>query len=202
MNESTDLTLLRAWQSGDKKAAAALLARYSPRLYEFFSSKVSTGAEELVQQTFADIVAARDGIEDDGGRRSFRAFAFTVARRRLLNHFRHWRRNASRLDPLEHSVADVEPRASQVIAADESRRRLLWALQRLPMDAQILLELYYWEELPVAEIAVVIEVAPGTVKSRLSRTRAKLRELLAEDGPVEANEVDSLFSVPADPPVR
>ena len=189
-----DAELLADWKAGDKKAGADLLARYTGRLYEFFRNKVSTGAEELVQQTFADIVAAHPGIEDDGQRRSFRALAFTIARRRLLNHFRDWRRNASRLDPLEHSVVDVDPGASQAVVADESRRRLQRAMQRLPMDAQIVIELFYWEELPVNEIAEVVEVAPGTVKSRLARARTRLRELMAEGGPLDEDTLRSMLT--------
>ena len=49
-------------------------------------------------------------------------------------------------------------------------------LQALPVDFQIAIELHYWEEMSVTEIATVLEVAPGTVKSRLHRGRELLRE--------------------------
>ncbi|MEZ4372915.1 MAG: sigma-70 family RNA polymerase sigma factor [Polyangiaceae bacterium] len=47
--------------------------------------------------------------------------------------------------------------------------RLVEALQRLPLDLQMAIELYYWEELSVAELAEALEIPAGTVKSRLHR---------------------------------
>jgi RNA polymerase sigma-70 factor (ECF subfamily) len=69
---------------------------------------------------------------------------------------------------------------SGVVARREEERILLQALRRLPLDQQITLELYYWEELPVADIAEVLDVAVGTVKSRLGRAREALRECIAQ----------------------
>jgi len=190
----SDAELLHAWQAGDATAARVLVARYTPRLYEFFGTKVSHGAEELVQQTFADCAAAREKIEADGGKRSFRAFLFTVARRRLINHYRAWERKSAKLDPLAHSVADVDPGVSEVVARREEERRLRRALRRLPVDAQVALELHYWEGMTVAEIARVVDAAEGTIKARLSRARARLREILAEGKLADEGSVDELMS--------
>ena len=197
-----DAALLRAWQRGDRPAGSALVSRYTPLLFEFFANKVSSGAEELVQQTFVDLAAAHQSIEDDGVRLSFRAFAFTIARRRLLNHFRSWRRNGARLDPLEHSVADLVSSPSRAIVATEDARRLNLALKRLPLDAQIVIELYNWQELPLAEIAEVIGTAPGTVKSRLARARDRLRDLVAEGGPLDEDTLESMLSALSSPRER
>jgi len=178
---TSDRELLTAWQSGDKTAAGRLIGRYGPRLYGFFSSKVASGADDLTQQTLSDCVAAQWQIEEDGDRNSFRGFLFTVARRRLLNHYRHFMRRGHKLEPLEHSIADVDPSASQVVAERDRQRRLLGALQQLPIDSQVALELHYWEGLTVAEIAQVVEAPTGTVKARLVRARNRLRELLGPE---------------------
>jgi RNA polymerase sigma factor (sigma-70 family) len=59
------------------------------------------------------------------------------------------------------------------------RVQLLYAaLQGLPLDFQISLELFYWEELTAAEIGVVLGVPEGTVRSRLRRARELLGERL------------------------
>jgi RNA polymerase sigma-70 factor (ECF subfamily) len=193
-DETPDGELLRAWQDGGNEAARLLIARYTPRLYDFFASKVTRGADELVQQTLADCVAAREHITEDGERNSFRAFVFTIARRKLLNHFRAWQRHGARLDPLEHSFADLEPGLSEVVAEREEQRRLQHALRRLPIDAQVALELHYWEGLSIAEIARVVDAAEGTVKARLSRARVRLRELLAADEGLDARTIDALLT--------
>jgi len=49
-------------------------------------------------------------------------------------------------------------------------------MQRIPIDFQVALELYYWEDMPVTDIAQVLEMPEGTVKSRLWRGREMLRQ--------------------------
>ena len=58
----------------------------------------------------------------------------------------------------------------------------LWeAVLRLPQDQRAAVTLYYYEDLPVAEVARVLGVSQGTVKSRLGRARQRLKELLREE---------------------
>ena len=51
-------------------------------------------------------------------------------------------------------------------------------MRRIPVDCQVVLELLYWEELTTVEMAAVLEIPEGTVKSRLRRGRALLREAI------------------------
>lgn len=191
MAETSDGRLLAAWRRGDNTAADRLLRRYGPRLYSFFACKVSHGADELCQQTFSDCVTAKARIEDDGGRHSFRSFLFTVARRRLLNHFRSSRRHGQRFSPLEVSVADLDRRVSEIVADREEQRRLQLALRQLPMDAQIALELHYWEGLTIAEIAAVVEAPSGTIKARLARARHHLKRILQQEDALREQTIGS-----------
>ena len=69
---------------------------------------------------------------------------------------------------------------------------MLAALNGLPLDLQIALELYYWEELSVVEVAAVLEVPEGTVKSRLHRARQLLREQLDRAEPNEDAAIETL----------
>ena len=69
---------------------------------------------------------------------------------------------------------------SRAVAARQEQQLLLQALRRLPIEMQVALELFYWEELTVAEIAEVLETPVGTVKSRLQRARARLDQVIAE----------------------
>jgi RNA polymerase sigma-70 factor (ECF subfamily) len=103
-----------------------------------------------------------------------------IARKQLLMHFRRLKRTPP--DPLRdsvHGLVDVQ-RPSGAIAAAQDRHYLLMALRRLPIDLQIVLELYYWEDLSLAGVASVIDVPLGTVKSRLGRAKDALRKHLAE----------------------
>ena len=76
-------------------------------------------------------------------------------------------------------MADLRPSPSQHLAAGQELRALLTALQRLPIDYQVVLELHYWEQMTTDEIAAALELAPGTARSRLRRGRQLLEESLA-----------------------
>ena len=62
----------------------------------------------------------------------------------------------------------------------EEQKLLLRALRRLPLDFQITLELYYWEDLKGPQLAEALDISPHTVRSRLSRARAALKEMLEQ----------------------
>lgn len=149
-----------------------LLRRHFAAIYRFFASKVDC-AEDLAQKTFQACVESRDRIEG-----ALRPYLFGVARNQLLMFFRGNGRYRRRFQPQEHSVAATMVSPSQVLAKQDDRRLLVAALQNLPLDFQITIELVYWEELSIAEVASITGVAAGTVKSRLHRARARLREEL------------------------
>jgi RNA polymerase sigma-70 factor (ECF subfamily) len=174
---TSDEDLLRAWQAGDKEAGDALVRRHFASIYRFFRHKLADGAEDLTQRTFLGCVGARDRMRPELG---FRAFLFGIARNQLLLELRT-RSRRRELPPDSASIEDVAgPTPVGVVAAHEQQRALLQALRKIPIDHQITLELHYWEGLGVDQIALVLEVAPGTVKSRLARARASLVERLQD----------------------
>lgn len=88
---------------------------------------------------------------------------------------------------------DLSPGVHTLAFRRAEQRRVVRALQSLPLDLQILLELHYWEEMGLAELATLLEVPEGTVKSRLFRARQVLREALESSGSTgEPTSVDSL----------
>ena len=172
--DESDLALLHRWRSGDVAAGNRLVRRHYHRVRQFFATKLDDGVDDLTQQTFLACTERRQVIEQ--GR--FVAFLLAIARNKLLHCFRHRGRHQARLDPLTTSVADLAT-SSGIVVRGQRKRSLVSALRELPIDAQIALELFYWEELSIAEIAAVLEVPSGTVKARLSRARAALKVLLA-----------------------
>ncbi len=169
---TTDDALLEAWGGGDKQAAAQLIGRYSDDLYRFFAGKVGDDAEDLVQQTLLGCVERRHEL---GAIRTFRAFLFGVARHRLIDHFR--RRDSSPwLDAAITSLADAGTPPSQRIARDREERVVLEALRRIPLDSQIVLELYYWQSLTGRELAGVLGIPEGTARGRLRSAKKQLAE--------------------------
>lgn len=170
--------LLEAWRAGDARAGAALAERHFESIYKFFRSKVTGEVDDLVQQTFMSCLEAREGFR---GECSFRTLLFGLARRRLYDHYRD-RRRVQALDFTTTSVRALGTSPSGVLMRRDQLAMLRDALQELPVDSQILLELHYWEALSTQELSRVFEVAEGTIKSRMFHARARLRALLAERG--------------------
>ncbi len=178
MSEPTDFELLEAWRGDDESAGRELFARYFDSVFRFFRNKVDDAAEDLTQQTFMGLVQSKDRFRGDA---SFRTYVFMIARKRLYSHLRQRDRRGTAVEFGSMSVADlgmVSP--SRAVAVQQEQQLLLSALRRLPIDMQLALELFYWEELTVAEISAVLETPVGTVKSRLQRARARLDGVIAE----------------------
>ncbi|MGB1012831.1 MAG: RNA polymerase sigma factor [Nannocystaceae bacterium] len=176
--EQDDVTLLKAWRGGDQRAGSALLRRYFDSLYRFFSAKVGDEVDDLIQRTFLALVRNRDAIREEA---SFRAYLFAVARREFYHYLRKRRRRREPLDFGTVSLADLGTSPSGVVARRKEQAVLLQALQRIPIDLQLALELYYWEELTTAELAATFEIPHGTAKSTLRRAREQLRRALEKD---------------------
>jgi RNA polymerase sigma factor (sigma-70 family) len=180
----SDFQLLEAWRGSDEAAGRELFARYFDSVYRFFRNKVDDAAEDLTQQTFMGLVQGKDRFR---GEASFRTYLFMIARKRLYSYLRKTRADQDATPWGERSVADLGlPSPSRVMASQEEQRLLLLALRQLPLEMQVALELFYWEELTVTEIAEVLETPVGTVKSRLQRARARLDVAIAELASSEA----------------
>lgn len=170
--------LFEAWCGGDRSAGTVLFDRHYEAIARFFHNKVAAhvGAD-LIQATFLGCVEARARFRGEAG---FRTFLFAVARNVLHKHYRSQRGPSGRIEFGEVTAFDLAPSASAVMRAREERQLLLEALRRVPIEHQEVLELLYWEQLPVAVIAEIVGVPEGTVKTRLRRGRALLEQRMQE----------------------
>ena len=169
----TDDELLARWRDGDAQAAEALFERHFDPLYRFFRNKADSAADDLVQRT---LLGAYEGFDRFRGECSFRTFLFAIARNQLLGHLARVR-GVQRIEPAQDSVADSAPAPSSVVRRRHEHALVMNALRRIPVDHQILLELFYWEQQSGTELATILEIPEGTVRSRLRRAK----QLLAEE---------------------
>jgi RNA polymerase sigma-70 factor (ECF subfamily) len=186
-----DEELLEAWRGGDQDAGSALFERHFDSLYRFFRNKAHGPVEDLVQDTFLACVGRRDALRGDA---SFRTYLFTVARHEL---YAHWRKHARRADDVdigEISLADLATSPSGLIARRAEHKLLLQALRAIPLDLQIALELTYWENMDGPELAEILGIPEGTVRSRLRRARelleARMSELAEDPGVLQSTTTD------------
>lgn len=108
-----------------------------------------------------------------------RLWLYGVARRTLANHRRGAGRRNALGDRLRQDLATSVPDHAGDVTARETVRE---ALHRLAARDREVLELTAWEGLEPREIAEVLGISPIAVRSRLSRSRARLRALMSEDG--------------------
>lgn len=172
-----DALLLGKWRDGDKQAGARLFTRHGDAVLRFFRNKVPfQEVEELGQETFLRLVKAREQITDG---RLIRAYVLGIARRVLLEHLRKLPLDGE-LDPAMHDIAALVPGASTIIARCQEQELVVNALRRLPVEQQVLLELYYWEKLKGPELARVMDINASTLRSRIQKAREALRDAIAK----------------------
>lgn len=169
---SDDFELLKRWKDGDKAAGNELVDRHFGSVHRFFRSKIDGDIDDLTQRTFLASLEGLDRIQDG----TFRAYLLGIARHLLFHQYRNKRTHGKLEDFLELSIEDVMGTPAELREAHEEKKLLLKGLRSIPIDFQICVELHYWEGMGVVDIAAVLGVQPGTVKSRLFRARQMLRE--------------------------
>jgi RNA polymerase sigma-70 factor (ECF subfamily) len=165
----------------DSQAFELAFREHFPPVYRFIARRVGTAlADDLAAETFATAYRRRASFEP--GRGSLRSWLYGIATNLVRNHWRaeqHLLALDARLVP-ETDVAENSDAVDQRIAAALLAPRLASALAQLTRDQRDVLLLHAWAELSHEEIAAVLGIAPGTVRSRLSRARALLREQLGD----------------------
>jgi RNA polymerase sigma-70 factor (ECF subfamily) len=176
--QPSDFDLLEGWRGGDRASGDTLFARHFRGLFRFFRSKVDDAiAEDLTQVTFLACVDGKDKFRQAA---SFRTYLFSIARNQLFMHFRRRGRQDKVMEFGTASVADLGAGPGTLAAAKAEQRLLLQALRRIPVDFQIAVELYYWEGLSTRELAEILGIPEGTVRSRLTRAREHLARHMEE----------------------
>lgn len=174
----TDFELLEAWRGGDRDAGSQLFERHFDSLQRFFRNKAGPERQEdLIQKTFLVCVEKKESFE---GRSSFRTYLFGVAHNVLRNAYRSGKRQNDRIEFGTVSVEDLGMGAMTLVAKQQDRQILLHALRRIPLEFQVVLELYYWEGLEGQELADALGIPLGTVRTRLRRGKQRLEKVIAE----------------------
>lgn len=179
-----DFSLLDRWRDGELAAGQVLFQRYFDSISRFFETKCEPEADELVQATFLACVRAKDQFQK---RSSFRTYLFAIARRELYRVLGQRRRDAN-VDFELSSIAELVTTPGTRLDRNHDKQRLVEALRHLPVAQQTILELYYWEDLDVAELANVFEAEEPAIRQRLHRARVALRDRMAELAPAPALE--------------
>ena len=174
---STEAEFVRKLKAGDAAAYETLVERFERPLYRYF--RASHGDERLATEQSADCFG--DLVESlpkmTGSPDQLRAFVFGVARNVLR---RSWRLQTRTPAPLGISddPADGWPAPDAAAEQNEESQRLIAAIQALDEATRDVFLLRFVELMPIAEIAATVDEPIGTIKSRLSRGRERLAQIL------------------------
>jgi RNA polymerase sigma-70 factor (ECF subfamily) len=167
-------------QAGDEGALAVLMDRYKGPLYGFLSRRVDDSAvDDLFQESWLRVVRARDRFDP---RRRFSTWVFQIANNLCRDRGRRRAVEIRHLEELARSRGDAVERTSPppVELRLDMRRRL----DALPERLREVLVLRYYQQLPERDIAEILGIPRGTVKSRL---HAAVKALRAQEGDREAD---------------
>ena len=179
------MDLISHAQAGDREAFAALFEQYKNLVYKtaYLMLGDAHEAEDALQEVF--LLVHKSLMSFDARKGSFTTWLYRITLNFCLNHRRRGRQHSS-LEDISPTPATHFPGVQ--LAEEDS----LWQATRLLSDKQqaVVILRYYWE-LSYAEIASILEVPLGTVKSRLDLALKTLRKILEE----QELEKDSISQV-------
>ncbi|MBN1668480.1 MAG: sigma-70 family RNA polymerase sigma factor [Anaerolineales bacterium] len=178
---------LPALQAGDRAEFARLVEAHSAKIYRLGLKMLhnTQDAEDLLQETF---IKAYHALSDFEGRSSLSTWLYRIASNEALMQLRRKRPVTVSIDtPID--PADETPAPRQIIdwcclpeselMSAEARQHLDWSVQQLPETLRVVFLLRDIEGLSTRETAEVLDLSEAAVKTRLSRARMQLRELLS-----------------------
>lgn len=176
---ASDEELFHDWQQGSAAALEVLVQRYHApllaHLYRLIGEVQS--AEDIAQDTFVCLVRDAQAYRYP---HPFRPWFYTIARRLALNyHASAYRRHIDLDAPIPETEAN-EPDPAEWLERWEQRHELRQALSHLSFERREVLSLRYGQQFSVKEIATMLGIPEGTVKSRTSHALRQLRQLLKQ----------------------
>jgi RNA polymerase sigma-70 factor (ECF subfamily) len=180
-----EVEVVQELQAGSAEAFDALIRRYHAPVYRLLCQMLGNSADaaDTTQEVF---LKAFRGIRGFRSSSSLKTWLYRIAIREALNRRRWWHRHQSRESSYDDTalcagealLAADEPTPYDHCAAREAREAVHRALAQLPEAFRSAVVLRDIEDLSYEEVAEVLDVSIGTVKSRILRGRRALRELL------------------------
>jgi RNA polymerase sigma factor (sigma-70 family) len=174
---STDATLIRAWQSGDERAAAELVERHARPLARFLAAAGAPDAEvdDLVQETF---IRAFRSVDRFRGQCQFRTWLLTIGGNVLKDFGRRMGRRGRQVMPLDESVRDTTGDPHEHAEASEAEAQLAAGLRRLPRLQREVFLLRAQQGLEYEEIAAALATSPGAARVHYHHAVKRLKEMV------------------------
>ena len=175
-----DLSLIRGMIAGDMRALDELYARHGRAILGFLMTQLDN--RQLAEEVLQDVMlAAWNNAPNFRGESKVRTWLLVIARNRAINARRRRRPTLVELDET-YGIASDETGPMEYAERQFKKETVQQALDSLSDEHREILTLAFYQQLSGPEIAEVLGIAEGTVKSRLHRAKSQLKRVLRQEG--------------------
>jgi RNA polymerase sigma-70 factor (ECF subfamily) len=177
---TTELALVQQAQQGDSRAFEELVNTHQQFVYNLALRATGNAheAEDLAQEAF---VRAWLALANFRGQAQFRTWLYRIVTNLCYNRLPHLRRHLTELGTdVAIDLPDEDKNVARQWEQTETHQKLHAEIEALPESYRLLITLRYQQDLSYDEIAQVLSLPVGTVKTGLFRAKAKLKEKLEE----------------------
>src|SRR5215813_2236816 len=176
----TDRALIKAVARGDREAMRLLFCRFKTPVYRFARRLVANdvAAEDIVSEVFLDVWRNAGAFK---GRSSVSTWLLAIARNKAMTLLRH--RTVEPLDEDAGNKVEDESDGPETVCQKEQVRSIMQAsLKRLAPVHREIIDLVYYHDRSILEVAHILNIPSSTVKTRMFYARSRLAQVLAETG--------------------
>jgi RNA polymerase sigma-70 factor (ECF subfamily) len=175
----SDNTLLRSIAAGDQRALKILFARHNVRVFRFLMKFVDgeATAEDLVSEVFIEVWRKAGQFE---ARSRVSTWLLAIARHKALSALR--RRSTDELDDAVIFIEDPSDNPEVTLQKTERSEILRHSLKQLSPAHREIIDLVYYHERTIDDVAEILGVPANTVKTRMFYARKRIGQLLAARG--------------------
>ena len=180
VQDTSDIALVDAIAAGDKFALQTLYRRHHVKVYRFLLRFIrdEAGAEDLVSEVFFDVWRQSDRFER---RSQVSTWLMAIARNKALSTLR--KRAGEQLDEeVAEFIEDPSDNPEITMQKQERSEILRDCLEQLSPAHREIIDLVYYHEKSIEEVAEIISVPTNTVKTRMFYARKRIAELMAARG--------------------
>lgn len=180
VQDTSDERLISLIADGDKRAMQVLYARHNVRVYRFIVRLTGNQslAEDLVSEVFLDVWRQAEGFESKS---QVSTWLLAIARYKALSALR--RRTDEHLDDqMAATIEDTADSPETVVDTKDRNTVVQKCLRQLSPAHREVIDLVYYHEKSVEEVAKIVGVPAATVKTRMFYARSKMADLLKQSG--------------------
>ena len=171
-----DADLVKNHQSGDKTSLPILVERWHLQFCKlaFWIVKDADVAKDIAQESWSVIIKKMADLKEP---KKFKSWAISIVNRKAIDWIRAKNREKNTLKKF-YNESETEYSFSNVDDNSAVRKTLLKSIEKLSIEQQMVLTLFYTQSYSLREISEILEISIGTVKSRLFHAREKLKTIL------------------------